>query len=132
MIGLGEGTQKVGPSPSRAKAAAIRRNPRLTHNVDSRQTRRLRALRLLAVHQRLRSRAPPEDYVERAQPHQHRGADRHTRQLPLEVAVDPRVGVIKSSQVKFLLSTQIQNSPPLVPGAGSLRRRQNLNHPGAR
>ena len=38
----------------------------------------------------------------------------------------------KSSQVKFLLSTQIQNSPPLVPGAGSLRRRQNLNHPGAR
>ena len=37
-----------------------------------------------------------------------------------------------SSQVKFLLSTQIQNSPPLVPGAGSLRRRQNLNHPGAR
>ena len=39
---------------------------------------------------------------------------------------------IKSSQVKFLLSTQIQNSPPLVPGAGSLRRRQNLNHPGAR
>jgi hypothetical protein len=36
------------------------------------------------------------------------------------------------SQVKFLLSTQIQNSPPLVPGAGSLRRRQNLNHPGAR
>ena len=35
-------------------------------------------------------------------------------------------------QVKFLLSTQIQNSPPLVPGAGSLRRRQNLNHPGAR
>jgi hypothetical protein len=23
-------------------------------------------------------------------------------------------------QVKFLLSTQIQNSPPLVPGAGSL------------
>jgi hypothetical protein len=32
------------------------------------------------------------------------------------------------SQVKFLLSTQIQNSPPLVPGAGSLRRRQNLNH----
>ena len=29
---------------------------------------------------------------------------------------------IKSSQVKFLLSTQIQNSPPLVPGAGSLRR----------
>ena len=39
---------------------------------------------------------------------------------------------IQSSQVKFLLSTQIQNSPPLVPGAGSLRRRQNLNHPGAR
>ena len=39
---------------------------------------------------------------------------------------------VKSSQVKFLLSTQIQNSPPLVPGAGSLRRRQNLNHPGAR
>ena len=38
----------------------------------------------------------------------------------------------ESSQVKFLLSTQIQNSPPLVPGAGSLRRRQNLNHPGAR
>jgi hypothetical protein len=36
-----------------------------------------------------------------------------------------------TSQVKFLLSTQIQNSPPLVPGAGSLRRRQNLNHPGA-
>ena len=34
----------------------------------------------------------------------------------------------KSSQVKFLLSTQIQNSPPLLPGAGSLRRRQNLNH----
>ena len=30
----------------------------------------------------------------------------------------------KSSQVKFLLSTQIQNSPPLVPGAGSLRRSQ--------
>ena len=37
--------------------------------------------------------------------------------------------LVKSSQVKFLLSTQIQNSPPLVPGAGSLRRRQNLNHP---
>jgi len=33
----------------------------------------------------------------------------------------------KSSQVKFLLPKQIQNSPPLVPGAGSLRRRQNLN-----
>jgi hypothetical protein len=30
----------------------------------------------------------------------------------------------QSSQVKFLLSTQIQNSPPLVLGAGSLRRRQ--------
>ena len=48
-----------------------------------------------------------------------------------------RVKKAKSSQVKFLLSTQImtqiQNSPPLVgplvPGAGSLRRRQNLNHP---
>ena len=26
-------------------------------------------------------------------------------------------------QVKFLLSTQIQNSPPLVPGAGSLHVR---------
>ena len=38
--------------------------------------------------------------------------------------------VFKNGQVKFLLSTQIQNSPPLVPGAGSLRRRQNLNHPG--
>ena len=37
-----------------------------------------------------------------------------------------------SSQVKFLLSTHIQNSPPLVPGAGSLRRRRNLSHPGAR
>ena len=84
-FGLGEGTQKVGPSPSRAKAAAIRRNPRLTHDVYSRQARRLCALRLLAVRRRLRSRAPPEDYVERAQPHQHRGADRHTRQLPLEV-----------------------------------------------
>jgi hypothetical protein len=46
-FGLGEGTQKVGPSPSRAKAAAIRRNPRLTHDVYSRQTRRLCALRLL-------------------------------------------------------------------------------------
>ena len=32
----------------------------------------------------------------------------------------------KSSQVKFLLSTQIQNSPPLVPGAGSLRRKSQL------
>ena len=32
-------------------------------------------------------------------------------------------------QVKFILSTQIHNSPPLVPGASSLRRRQNLNHP---
>ena len=31
-----------------------------------------------------------------------------------------------------VLSTQIQNIPPLVPGADSLRRRQNLNHPGAR
>ena len=62
----------------------------------SRQTRRLCALRLLAVRRRLRSRAPPEDYVKRAQPHQHRGADRHTRQLPLEVAVDPRVGVISA------------------------------------
>ena len=40
--------------------------------------------------------------------------------------------VLVLGQVKFLLSTQIQNSPPLVPGAGSLRRRQNLNHPGAR
>ena len=39
---------------------------------------------------------------------------------------------VKSSQVKFLLSAQIKNSPPLVPGAGGLRRRQNLNHPGAR
>ena len=39
---------------------------------------------------------------------------------------------VKSSQVKFLLSTQIKNSPPLVPGAGGLRRRQDLNHPGAR
>ena len=29
-----------------------------------------------------------------------------------------------SSQVKFLLSTQIKNSPRLVPGAGSSRRRQ--------
>ena len=95
-FGLGEGTQKVGPSPSRAKAAAIRRNPRLTHDVYSRQTRRLCALRLLAVRRRLRSRAPPEDYVKRAQPHQHRGADRHTRQLPLEVAVDPRVGVLSA------------------------------------
>ena len=62
----------------------------------SRQTRRLCALRLLAVLRRLRSRAPPEDYVKRAQPHQHRGADRHTRQLPLEVAVDPRVGVLSA------------------------------------
>ena len=66
---LGEGTLEIRPSPSRAKAAAIRRNPRLTRDVDSRQTRRLCALRLLAVLQRLRSRAPPEDYVERAQPH---------------------------------------------------------------
>ena len=31
----------------------------------------------------------------------------------------------KSSQVKSVLSTQIQNSPPLVPGTGSLRRRHN-------
>ena len=43
-----------------------------------------------------------------------------------------RVCVCVSSQVKFILSTQIQNSPSLVPGAGSLRRRQNMNHPGAR
>ena len=56
---LGEGTQKIGPSPSRAKVAAIRRNPRLIRDVDSRQTRRLCALRLLAVLRRLRSRAPP-------------------------------------------------------------------------
>ena len=34
-----------------------------------------------------------------------------------------------SSQVPTL-HTQ-KNSPPLVPGAGSLRRRQNMNHPGA-
>ena len=39
----------------------------------------------------------------------------------------PATRQVKSSQVKFLLSTQIQNSPPLVPGAGSSRRRQNLN-----
>ena len=47
-------------------------------------TRRLCALGLLAVRRRLRSRAPPEDYVKRAQPHQQRGADRDTRQLPLK------------------------------------------------
>ena len=29
-----------------------------------------------------------------------------------------------AGQVKLVLSTQIQNSPPLVLGAGSLRRRQ--------
>jgi hypothetical protein len=33
--------------------------------------------------------------------------------------------LLKTNQVKFLLSTQIKNSPPLVPGAGSSRRRQN-------
>jgi hypothetical protein len=31
------GTLEIRPSPSRAKAAAIRRNPRLTRDVDSRQ-----------------------------------------------------------------------------------------------
>ena len=34
--------------------------------------------------------------------------------------------LVFSSQVKFLLSTQIKNSPPLVPGAGSSRRRENF------
>ena len=32
----------------------------------------------------------------------------------------------------FCVHNQISRSPPLLPGAGSLRRRQNFNHPGAR
>jgi hypothetical protein len=47
----------------------------------------------------------------------------------MAVIVDSRVSIsllmLMSSQVKFLLSTQIQNSPPLVPGTGSSRRRKN-------
>ena len=38
----------------------------------------------------------------------------------------PDTDTIKSSQVKLVLSTQIQNSPLLAPGTRSLRRRQNL------
>ena len=39
---------------------------------------------------------------------------------------------VKSSQVPTLhTNTKLPPcSPPLVPGAGSLRRRRNLNHPG--
>ena len=33
---------------------------------------------------------------------------------------------LNDGQVKLVLSTQIRNSPLLVPGTGSLRRRQNL------
>ena len=40
-----------------------------------------------------------------------------------EFATPGSVG--ESSQVKLVLSTQIQNSPLLAPGTGSLRRREN-------
>ena len=80
-----------GSSPSRAKAAAIRRNPRLARDVSVRQTRCLRALRLLAVLRRLRSRAPPEDDVERAQPPEHRGTD----EILLSSVLDRSAGVNK-------------------------------------
>jgi hypothetical protein len=45
--------------------------------------------------------------------------------------IEPRVRRYEGRAIKIifsflLLSTQIQNSPPLVPGAGSLRRRQIL------
>ena len=43
---LGEGTQKIGPSPSRAKVAAIRRNPRLTRDVARNLARRYKPLPL--------------------------------------------------------------------------------------
>ena len=46
----------------------------------------------------------------------------HPRTLDGGCSCTPKV---KSSQVKSLPSTQIKNSPPLAPGAGSSRRRQN-------
>ena len=39
------------------------------------------------------------------------------------VAYRGYLGICKSSQVKFLLFTQIQKSPPLVPGAGTVCRK---------
>jgi len=48
---------------------------------------------------------------------------------PIRTDPNTRICGVVKSQVKLILSTKIQNSPPLVPGTGSSRRAGKIEPP---